>query len=121
MEQVIKIIVKSIVIFHGTVYNKRTGVRKNYLSGGIDMNDIMGSPAFQEFLQKRCEEITESDNEYRTINDQILQLENEIASSAPNEFQKKIREYEKLNLDLLTHAMPLIYRMALRDSKNIGG
>jgi hypothetical protein len=121
MELMIKNFVKSIVIFHGTAYNNRTGVRKNYLSGGIDMNDIMGSPAFQEFLQKRCEEITEMDDGYRSINNQILQLENEIASSAPNEFKKKIKEYEKLNLDLLTHTMPLIYKRALRDSKNIGG
>ena len=47
------------------------------------MNDIMSSPAFQEFLQKRCEEITADDEENIMTCQEILQLEKELVKSAP--------------------------------------
>jgi hypothetical protein len=79
------------------------------------MNDIMSSVAFQEFLQKRCEEIIEGDEEYRGINELILQKEGKIKTLVSGELLIKINEYEKLNLDLIAHAIFLIYRQAIDD------
>jgi len=79
------------------------------------MSDVINSAAFQEFLQKRCEEIIESDKEYRDINELILQKEEEIKALAPAALLVKINEYENLNLDLVAHAVILIYRQAIDD------
>lgn len=84
------------------------------------MNDIFESPAFQEFLQKRVEEIIENDEEYQKINDLILQAETEIKPLVSGNILKKINEYEKLNLYLVAHAMTLVYVQGLKDFK-IGG
>ena len=46
------------------------------------MNDIMSSAAFQEFLQKRCEEIENAPDNIKT-GDAILKLEKELIKSAP--------------------------------------
>jgi hypothetical protein len=79
------------------------------------MSDVINSAAFQEFLQKRCEEIIESDEEYRGINELILQKEGEIKTLVSGELLVKINEYEKLNLDLVAHAVILIYQQAIDD------
>jgi len=73
------------------------------------MSDIFESPAFQEFLQKRCEEITLEDEEYQKISEQILQAESEIKSLISGELLKIFDEYSALNLALLAHACPLVY------------
>ena len=84
------------------------------------MNDICNSPAFQEFLQKRCEEIAMKDKEYVKINELILSMENEIKVLVSDELLKKLNKYEKLNLDLMARAETLFYSQAIKDFK-IGG
>ena len=44
------------------------------------MNDIMGSPAYQEFLQKRIDEIITKDERCCEINKRILELEKRAAN-----------------------------------------
>lgn len=71
------------------------------------MNDIIGSAAFQELLQKRCEEIERS--EYNITADKyILKLEKELVELAP-ENVKKI--YFQINY--LTHEQQERYKDAL--------
>jgi hypothetical protein len=84
------------------------------------MNDIMSSAAFQEFLQKRCEEIAGEDGECERINSKILLVESEIRSSIPSELLKKFDEYGTLNLKLISHVCPLVYKHGIQDFK-IGG
>ena len=81
------------------------------------MNDIIKSAAFQEFLQKRCEEIIEKDEEYMEINNLILQKENEIKILASDELLIKLNEYEKLNTDLIACVGLLLYGQAIKDFK----
>jgi len=50
--------------------------------GGINMNDILSSQAFQEFLQKRVEEIEASEENIKTCQS-ILALENGLIKIAP--------------------------------------
>lgn len=83
------------------------------------MNDIMSSAAFQEFLQKRCEEILTNDNEYSEINDHITRLESEINILASGELLNKIMEYERLNTNSVACCAALIYRSVLNDFKII--
>lgn len=79
------------------------------------MGGIFKSPVFQEFLQKRCEEITTNDKEYVKINDLILKKEAEIELLASGDLLKKISEYEDLNLNLIACAETLLYEQAIKD------
>jgi hypothetical protein len=88
-----------------TVYNKRTDVLKNYLSGGIIMNDIMGSPAYQGFLQKRIDEIITKDERCCEINKRILELEKELLILLPDNAKEKYLEIEELTTEL-TYLIP---------------
>lgn len=102
--------------FFGQVYNIRTGVRKNYLSGGIDMNDIMSSPAFQEFLQKRCEEIVSNDRQIRDIDFLITEAENKLKRTFSKTQLELFLQYEKLCSDYQIVTEKTIYEQCLRDS-----
>ena len=83
------------------------------------MNDILSSQAFQEFLQKRCEEILTNDNEYSEINDHITRLESEINILASGELLNKIMEYERLNTNSVACCAALIYRSAMNDFERV--
>jgi len=63
------------------------------------MNDIMSSAAFQEFLQKRCEEIISSDVECSRLNSKIIALEKELLSMMSNEAKEKYLEIEELIIE----------------------
>jgi len=79
------------------------------------MSDIMNSKAFDEFLQKRCEEITADDEECKKINEQILQIENEIRSLISGNLLKKFDEYGELHLILISHVCPLVYGCGIQE------
>jgi hypothetical protein len=85
------------------------------------MNDIFESPAFQEFLQKRCEEITTNDEECKKINEQILRVEDEIKSLISGDLLEKFDEYGELNLIFLSHVCPLLYGQGIKGPLKIGG
>jgi hypothetical protein len=83
------------------------------------MSNIFKSLAFQDFIQKRCEEILMNDKEYLKINNRITELESEINNLASGNLLKKIREYEKLNSDSIACCAPLLYIHATKDFKGI--
>lgn len=75
--------------------------------------------AYQEFLQKRCEEITENDKTYIDISNDIMKAESEIRKLVSDEVYKKLREYEELNLSLIGYVTPLIYHNCIKDIMNL--
>lgn len=83
------------------------------------MNDTLGNPAFQEFLQKKCEDILTNDKEYSEINNRITQLESEINVLASGELLKKVSEYEKLSTDSVAYAVELVCCHTIKDFKGI--
>jgi hypothetical protein len=64
------------------------------------MDDIIKSSAFQEFLQKRSEEIITDDKVCQDINKELLALEKELLPTLSEESLKKV-----LRMDALTHKL----------------
>jgi hypothetical protein len=93
----------------------RTGVRKIKLKRGIYMNDIMSSAAFQEFLQKRCEEITEKDERYKMSNDKIISLEGMLKKSLTPQQLKEYNEIEQEIMDSSEKHETLLYKRGFID------
>jgi hypothetical protein len=79
------------------------------------MSDIFESPAFQEFLQKRCEEITESDKHIRDIDSLITESENKLKCTFSKIQLELFLQYEKLCSDYQFLAEKIIYEQCLRD------
>jgi hypothetical protein len=97
LEQMIKISVRYIEIYPAWQYN-RTRVRQfEQQQGGINMD------AYQEFLQKRSDEIIANDEKCKEINSKILQLEKEIIPLLTDEAKRKFFEIEALSNELLNH------------------
>jgi hypothetical protein len=72
------------------------------------MNDIMSSVVFQEFLQKRCEEIVKYDGECQKINREILELEKELFPILPKDILGKVLKIDELTMELLNHIYILL-------------
>ncbi len=51
------------------------------------------SKLFEEFIMRRCEEITQEDGRYREICACIAQLEEQVKKSAPKEVLLKLQAY----------------------------
>ncbi len=71
------------------------------------MNDIFKSPAFQEFLQKRCEEITNGEDNIKT-GQAIIQLEQELIKFA----SENVRNIY-FQIDYLVHKQQEEFRSSL--------
>jgi hypothetical protein len=65
------------------------------------MSDIFESPAFQEFLQKRGEEIMANDDEYQFINKKILSIEKGFFPLLSPDLMKKYLEIDNLTFQLI--------------------
>jgi len=78
---------------------------------------MVNSSNFEEFIAKRCEEVSLQNETYQKINESILQAEIVLRSLVPQKALEKLREYEKLNLELTAYAQSLFYRQALIDFK----
>ena len=74
------------------------------------MNDIIGSLAYQEFLQKRCEEKMLKDEKCIEINIQIFQLEKELIPILSTEAKKKFFQIESLSNELLIRIPAICHR-----------
>jgi hypothetical protein len=61
----------------------------------------MESKAFEEFVQKRCEEIIAEDKECNAINKKILNIEKELMPLLPVELKNKLLEIDRLSLALV--------------------
>ena len=79
------------------------------------MSDIFESPAFQEFLQKRCEEITESDKHIRDIDSLITESENKLKCTFSKIQLELFLQYEKLCSDYQLISNVAIYKKCLCD------
>lgn len=69
------------------------------------MSNILTSPAFQEFLQKRIDEIITKDERCCEINKRILELEKELLILLPDNAKEKYLEIEELTTEL-TYLIP---------------
>lgn len=70
------------------------------------MNDILSNPAFQEFLQKRCEEIENNDAEYQLLTRQSMDAYNDFVNAFAKyiNISTKLQAYsEKLMLESGIH------------------
>jgi len=88
----------------------RTGVRENKMKRGIYMNDIMSSPAFQEFLQKRCEEITANDEEYQELTRKSM--------AAYNNLRKAFAEFVNLSTQLQAYSEKSMFEAGINTAQN---
>lgn len=78
------------------------------------MNDIFESPAFQEFLQKRCEE----DPEYKRIDSEILSIEKRLYPTLDSEQLKLTLKVDSLNTELLNLIYSVLHRQFYDKSDN---
>lgn len=77
------------------------------------MNDIMSSAAYQEFLQKRCIEITKEDETAIELGQQISKIEGELILLLSDQALKKYLEIEELGNELIAHIGPILYSVGL--------
>jgi hypothetical protein len=68
------------------------------IDGGIGMNDITKSAAFQEFLQKRCDEILLNDKIHTELNKRLITLDKQIKTIVSREAYLLFMEYESMSV-----------------------
>lgn len=73
------------------------------------------SKLFEEFVKRRCEEITQEDGRYREICACIAQLEEQVKKSAPKEALLKLQAYSNLVLKLEGYTQELFYKKGIKD------
>ena len=78
------------------------------------MSGIITSAAFQEFIQKRCEEITINDEVCCKINENILRLEKELLPTLSDEAKVKFLKIDELTFALINQIYSLIPTTNLR-------
>jgi hypothetical protein len=66
------------------------------------LSDILKNPAFQEFLQKRCEEITIWDDEYQRLTSEVAE--------AYKSLQKSLNNFANLSTKLQAYSEVLMLR-----------
>ena len=79
------------------------------------MNDITKSAAFQEFLQKRCDEILLNDDMYKMSNDKIVTLEGMLKKSFTPKQLKEYNEIEQEIMDSSEKREILLYKRGFID------
>jgi nitrogen fixation/metabolism regulation signal transduction histidine kinase len=81
------------------------------------MSDIMKSKAFDEFLQKRCEEITSRSEQIKNIDFLITETENKLKGTFSKTQLDLFLQYEKFCSDYQIVAEKTIYKQCLRDRR----
>jgi hypothetical protein len=79
------------------------------------MSDIFESQAFQEFLQKRCEEIITEDEECLKVIDETRIIGKEFFNSLSTDQQKAYLEFESSAEKRNTQCATTLYKRAMRD------
>ena len=79
------------------------------------MNDIFKSPAFQEFLQKRCEEIITEDEECLKVIDETRIIGNAFFNSLSTDQQQAYLEFESSAEKRNTQCATTLYKHAIKD------
>lgn len=80
----------------------------------MSSSDRIDSPAFQEFVQKRCEEITANDEICRKINKEILELEKELLPILSEEAKTKFFKIDEFTFELINRISALASPTILR-------
>jgi len=78
------------------------------------MDDIFKSLAFQEFLQKRCEEIIENDERCISLNSKILKLEQELYPLLSEKTLGMVLKIDEFTLEIIDHICTLHPPIILR-------
>lgn len=73
------------------------------------------SELFEEFIMRRCEEITQADGKIQELNAKILQQEADFKKTLNADQLKKYHELEETTIELATHKEICIYKQALND------
>jgi hypothetical protein len=73
------------------------------------------SKLFEEFVVRRCEEITQADEESQKLNSKILQLEADFKKTLNADQLKKYHELEEAIIESATHSEICTYKQALND------
>jgi hypothetical protein len=79
------------------------------------MNDIFESQAFQEFLQKRCEEILLNDEIYCKLNNSVIDQERDFKKTLSPEQIHMYNCIEKTSLECSKRRDEILYRRGLTD------
>ena len=73
------------------------------------------SQLFEEFIMRRCEEITQADEESQELNSKILQLEADFKKTLNADQLKKYHKVEEVIIESATHNEICIYKQAIND------
>lgn len=73
------------------------------------------SELFEEFIMRRCEEITQADGKIQELNAKILQQEADFKKTLNADQLKKYHELEETIIELATHKEICIYKQAIND------
>jgi hypothetical protein len=73
------------------------------------------SELFEEFIMRRCEEITQADGKIQELNAKILQQETDFKKTLNADQLKKYHELEETIIELATHKEICIYKQAIND------
>jgi hypothetical protein len=73
------------------------------------------SELFEEFIMRRCEEITQADGKIQELNAKILQQEADFKKTLNADQLKKYHELEETTIELATHKEICIYKQAIND------
>lgn len=73
------------------------------------------SELFEEFIMRRCEEITQADGKIQELNAKILQQEADFKKTLNADQLKKYLELEETIIELATHKEICIYKQAIND------
>ena len=79
------------------------------------MNGIFESPAFQEFLQKRCEEILLNDEVYCKLDSSVIDHERNFKKTLSPEQIRMYDSIEKTSLECSTRGNEILYKQGLSD------
>lgn len=73
------------------------------------------SKLFEEFVIRRCEEITQKDKKHQELNSKLLQAESDFKKTLSQDQIKKYYEIEEVVIELAIHSGSCIYKQAVKD------
>jgi hypothetical protein len=75
----------------------------------------MESSAFEEFIRNRCEEVTESDEISKRMDNFISKTEENLKSNFSKEQFSLFLQYEKMVINQQEHISKLVYKQGFND------
>lgn len=81
--------------------------------------NLRESKSFNDFVKTRCEEVLESDEDFKKLNSEVLEIEKKLTTLLNNEQLKIFLNYEKLTSECESLIKILIYKAGLCDKQHI--